>query len=81
MGKQYPTPFPAIYGLKTMREKRERRELPSASLFDSWSSAYQNSSSQEPKFVYVTRATRGYRKQRISLRIQAMDSRNQRFRV
>ena len=34
MGTKYPTPFLDFFVLKTMREKRERRELPSASLFD-----------------------------------------------
>ena len=71
MGTKYPTPFPDFSGLKSMREKRERRELPSASLLDPQSSASRNLSSQEPKFIYTTRYTHGHRKQRISLRIQA----------
>ena len=81
MGTKDPTPFPYFSSLKTMREKREMRELPSASLFDPWSSVCRNSSSQEPKFIYATRATHGYLKQRILLRIQARSSGNKRFRV
>ena len=69
MGTKYPTPFPDFYGIKIVREKRERRELLSASLFDPRSSIGRNSSSQEPKFIYAMRAMRGYQKQRISLRI------------
>ena len=81
MGTKYPTPFLDFNGLKTMREKRETRDLPSASLFDPWSSIGRNSLSQEPKFIYATRAMRGYQKQRISTRIQARSSGNKRFRV
>ena len=60
MGTKYPIQFPDFSGLKTVREKRERRELLSASLFDPRSSAGHNSSNQEPKFIYATRAMRGY---------------------
>ena len=80
-GRKYPTPFPDFSGLKTVREKRERRELPSVSLFDPRSSTGQNSCSQEPKFIYATRATRGYQKQRISSKIQAKSLRDRGFRV
>ena len=39
VGTKDPTPFPDFFGLKTVREKREKREFPSASFFDPWSSA------------------------------------------
>ena len=68
-GQNIPPHFTDFSGLKTVREKRERRELPNASLFDPQSSVSQNSSSQDPKFIYAMRAMRGYWKQRISPRI------------
>ena len=40
-----------------------------------------NLSSQKQKFIYSTRARRGYRKHDISTRIQVRSSGNQRFRV
>ena len=81
MGTKYPTPFPDFSGLKTVREKRERRELPNASLFDPRNFVGLNSSSQKPKFIYSTRDTCGYRKHGISPRIQARSLGNQRFQV
>ena len=58
-----------------MREEEERvkREAPT-SLYDLQSSVAHFLSSQELKFIYATRATRGYRKQRISPKIHAKSS-------
>ena len=52
--------------------KEEREDLPS--LYDLRRSGAPVSSSQGLKFIYETRATRGYEKQEISLRIQARSS-------
>ena len=53
----------------------------STSLYDLRSLVAWFSSGQERKFIYSTRATRGYRKHGISPRIQARSLENQRFRV
>ena len=58
----------------------ERVRESQTSLFDPRSFVGRNTSGQEQKFIYLTRATRGYRKHGISLRIQARSSRNQRSR-
>ena len=74
-------------------EKREReegggggggggeKERAPSSLYNLRRFIGQNSSSQEKKFIYSTRATCGYPKYPISPRIQAMSSTNQRFQV
>ena len=52
------------------REKEEKRKNSKAYFLDLWRSIGQNSSSQELKFIYSTRATRMYQNRRISLKIQ-----------
>ena len=47
-----------------MERKGERRREPSASFDDLRSFVGQNSSSKELKFIYSTRATRGYQKKK-----------------
>ena len=59
---------------------KEKKEI-QTSLFNLRSSIDRNSSSQEQKFIYSTRATRGYRKHGILPRIQARSSGNQKFGV
>ena len=49
-------------------------------LFDTWSFDRRNSSGQEQKFIYSTRATREYQKHGISPRIQVRSSENPNFR-
>ena len=61
-------------------EEREKERAPT-SLYDLWRSGGRNSSGQKRNFIYSTRATRGYQKHGISLRIQLRSSGNQRFRV
>ena len=58
-------------------EMRER----GVSIYDLWRSSGRISSGQDLKFIYSTRATRGYKKHEISLRIRAKSLGNQRFRV
>ena len=53
----------------------------STSLYDLRSSVARFSSGQELKSIYVTRATRGYRKQRILPKIQAKSLGDRGFRV
>ena len=50
-----------------------------SSLFDTRSFDRRNSSSQERKFIYSTRATREYQKHGISQRIQVRSSENPKF--
>ena len=63
-------------GEKTLERERERALT---SLYDLRRLVGRNSSEQ--KFIYLTRATHGYQKHRISLRIQMRSSGNQMFRV
>ena len=51
--------------------KRERRETP-PSLYDLRRSGGRNPSSQDLKFIYSTRATRGYRQHAISPKISGL---------
>ena len=51
------------------------------SLYDLQRSVGRNSSGQERKFIYLTRATRGYRKHEILPRILARSLGNQKFLV
>ena len=51
-----------------------------SSLFDIRSFDRRNSSGQEQKFIYLTRATREYKKYGISPRIQVRSSENPKFR-
>ena len=63
------------------RERERKKKEIQTSLFDIRSFTDRNSLGQERKFIYSMRVTHGYRKHRISLRIQARSSGNQRFRV
>ena len=64
-----------------MRGEERERERALTFLYELRRSVGRNSLGQERKFIYLTRATSGYRKHGISLRIQARSSGNQRFRV
>ena len=59
-------------------EERVERQAPT-SLHDLWSSVARFSLGQELKSIYVTKAMHGYRKQRISSKIQAKSSRDHGF--
>ena len=59
---------------------RESERSPT-SLNDLRRSGGRNSSGQEQKFIYLTKARRGYQKHGISPRIKARSLENQRFRV
>ena len=61
-------------------EKRVEREA-LTSLYNLRSSVARFSSGQELKFIYATRATRGYQKQRISLKIHSKSLGDRGFRV
>ena len=61
-------------------EERVGREAPT-SVYDLRSSVARFSSGQELKSIYAMRSTRGYRKQRISSKIQAKSSGDHGFRV
>ena len=65
-------------GEKTLERERERAPT---SFYDLQRSVGRNSLGQERKFIYLMRATSGYRKHGISSMIQARSSGNQRFRV
>ena len=52
------------------REREEKRKKSKAYFSDLWRSIGQNSSSQELKFIYLTRAKRTYQNRRISQKIQ-----------
>ena len=65
---------------ETVERKRVERETPT-SLYDLWSSIARFSSVQKLKSIYATRVTRGYRKQRISSKIQVKSSGDCGFRV
>ena len=70
-----------------MAEQRDERErvifyfifIFLSSLFDAGSFDRQNSSGQERKFIYSTRATRAYQKHGISPRIQVRSLKNPKF--
>ena len=64
-------------GEKTLETERERAPT---SLYDLRRSVGRNSSGQEQKFIYLTRATHGYRKHEILPMIQMRSLENQRFR-
>ena len=64
-----------------MRGRENENKKMKTSLFDPRCSVGPNSSGQEWKFIYLTRAMCGYRKHGISPRIQARSSGNQRFWV
>ena len=51
---------------------REERKTPH-SLYDLWRSGGRNPSSQDLKFIYSTRATRGYRQHVISPKISGLE--------
>ena len=83
----YPTStnIPQVDGLSTdtpvLGHHKKNKKKIKTSLFDPLSYVGRNSSGQERKFIYSTRAMCGYQKHRISPRIQARSSGNQRFRV
>ena len=58
--------FPAGEKILERERERERAQTP---LYDLRRSVGRNSSSRKRKFIYLMRATRGYRKHGISLRI------------
>ena len=55
--------------------KKEMSETP-PSLYDLQRSGGRNSSSQDLKFIYLTRATRGYRQHAISLKISCLEKKS-----
>ena len=63
--------FSPIFGNGRELE-RERRETP-PSLYDLLRSGGRNPSSQDLKFIYSTRATRGYRQHAISSKISCLE--------
>ena len=63
------------------REKMKNKKIIQTYFFDLLSFVSQNSSDQERKSIYSTRATLGYQKKGISSRIQVRSFGNQRFRV
>ena len=69
-------------GKRKRNERREKdeRETPT-SLYDLRRSVGWFSSDQELKIICLTKATRGYRKHKISPRIQVKSSGNRGFRV
>ena len=70
-GKGRKITFSPIFGNGRELE-RERRKTP-PSLYDLRRSGGRNSSSQDLKFIYSTRATRGYRQHAISLKISCLE--------
>ena len=62
-------------GHELEREMREMRET-SHSLYNLQKSGGQNSSSRDLKFIYSTRATRGYRQHAISLKISCLEKKS-----
>ena len=67
--------------VRVRREKEKRETLPSLSLYDLCESVARFLTSQELKFLYATRATRGYQKQRILPKIRAKSLGDLGFRV
>ena len=65
---------------KEKEKKKEKKEAPT-SLYNIRRSMGRFSSGQELKIICSTKATRGYRKHEISLRIQLKSLGNQGFRV
>ena len=55
--------------------EREMRETPH-SLYDLWRSGGRNLSSQDIKFIYSMRATRGHRQHAISSRISCLEKKS-----
>ena len=70
----YFSPFLAIFG-QWVKLEREMRETPH-SLYDLRRSGGRNPSSQDLKFIYSTRATRGYRQHTISSRILCLEKKS-----
>ena len=68
------SPFFAIFG-QWVELEREMRETP-PSLYDLWRSGGRNPSSQDLKFIYSMRATRGYRQHTISSRILCLEEKS-----
>ena len=60
--------------------EREMRETPH-SLYDLRRSGGRNPSSQDLKFIYSTRAMRGYRQHAISLKISCLEKKSQRKKL
>ena len=58
-------------GRQWVELEREMRETP-PSLYDLWRSGGWNSPSQDLKFIYSTRVTRGYRQHAISSKISCL---------
>ena len=55
--------------------EREMRETP-PSLYDLRRSSGRNPSSQDLKFIYSTRATRGYRQYTVSLKLSGLEKKS-----
>ena len=72
--------FPVVKLYRERGEERVGRETPT-SLYDLRSSIAWFSSGQELKSIYTARATRGYQKLRISLKIQVKSSEDRGFRL
>ena len=68
------SPFLAIFE-QWVELERERRET-SHFLYDLRRSSGRNPSSQDLKFIYSTRATRGYRQHAISSRISCLEKKS-----
>ena len=68
-------PILGNYGNGRERVRGERKVLPS--LYDLRRLGGWNPSSQDLKFIYSTRATRGYQQHAVSLKISGLENKNQ----
>ena len=67
-------PILGNYGSGRERVREERKVIPS--LYDLWRSGGRNPSSQDLKFIYSTRATRGYQQHVVSPKISGLEKKS-----